>query len=67
MICEKCWDDAYWHSLSTGRDQYECYRELLEERQDSPCLPEVRTNTQSATRLPGKCATTGDTKSPATE
>ena len=34
MICEKCWGDAYLMMRNTGRDQYDCYRELLHERRD---------------------------------
>jgi len=37
MICEKCWADAYMRHLDTGKSQYACYLELLEERKDSPC------------------------------
>lgn len=39
MICEKCWADAAARVFGTGRDQYEAYRELLEERRDNPCSP----------------------------
>ena len=40
MICEKCWGDAYLMMRNTGRDQYDCYRELLHERRDNPCSQE---------------------------
>jgi len=40
MICEKCWANAYTRSYGTGKSQYECYLELLEERKDNPCPPE---------------------------
>ena len=66
MFCKKCWGDAYWRSLGSGRPQYECYYELLEERKDYHRPPEVRANTQSATQLPGKRATMENAKSPAT-
>ena len=36
-ICEKCWSDAYLMMRNTGRDQYDCYKELLDERKDAPC------------------------------
>jgi len=36
-VCEKCWSDAYMQSLDTGKSQYECYLELLSEREDDPC------------------------------
>ena len=39
MFCEKCWGDAYWRWQETGKSQYECYLELLEERKDNPCPP----------------------------
>lgn len=35
--CEKCWGDAYFRHTATGKDQHDCYRELLEERKDDPC------------------------------
>lgn len=38
--CEKCWSDAYIRSRLTGRPQADCYRDLLEERKESPCSPE---------------------------
>ena len=37
MACEKCWGDAYLRSLSSGKSQADCYRELLEERKNNPC------------------------------
>ena len=37
MTCEKCWGDAYFRSLSTGKSQIDCYYELLLERKDNPC------------------------------
>ena len=40
MICEKCWSDAYLRSYGTGKSQYQCYLELLEERKNNPCSPE---------------------------
>lgn len=39
-VCEKCWGDAYLRMLSNGKSQAENYRELLEERKNSPCKPE---------------------------
>lgn len=36
-ICEKCWGDAYIRMRNTGRSQYDCYLELLDERKDNPC------------------------------
>ena len=38
MVCEKCWADAYGRMRETGKEQYTCYLELLEERKDNPCL-----------------------------
>ena len=38
--CEKCWSDAYLRSRSSGKDQYECYIELISERAHNPCTPE---------------------------
>lgn len=38
--CEKCWGDAYVMSLTTWKDQADCYRELIQERNDNPCTPE---------------------------
>jgi len=40
MTCEKCWADAYRRTWIDGRAQAEHYRELLEERKDTPCSPE---------------------------
>ena len=40
MICEKCWADAYRRSYGTGKSQYDCYLELLDERKDNPCIPD---------------------------
>lgn len=40
IYCEKCWSDAYIRSRLTGRPQVDCYRDLLEERKESPCNPE---------------------------
>ena len=40
MICEKCWSDAYLRWMETGKSQYQCYLEILEERKDKPCSPE---------------------------
>jgi len=40
MICEKCWGDAYRRSFFSGKDQIDCYHELLEERKNNPCTPE---------------------------
>ena len=37
--CEKCWGDAYLRHLVTGKDQADCYRELLTERKKAPCSP----------------------------
>ena len=37
--CEKCWGDAYYRYLTTGKDQDVCYHELLLERADNPCTP----------------------------
>jgi len=38
--CEKCWSDAYHRMLAhPGKGQAEHYRELIEERKDSPCTP----------------------------
>jgi hypothetical protein len=42
MICEICWANAYTRSYGTGKSQYECYLELLEERKDNPCQPEAQ-------------------------
>lgn len=39
MVCEKCWADAFNRSYITGRDQSDCYQELLTERKDKPCTP----------------------------
>ena len=38
--CEKCWGDAYLRARTTGKPQYECYSDLLKEREDNPCSPE---------------------------
>lgn len=38
--CEKCWGDAYGRSICTGKDQVECYSDLLIERRDNPCTPQ---------------------------
>ncbi len=35
--CEKCWDDAYYRHITTGKPQAECYLELLKERATTPC------------------------------
>ena len=35
--CEKCWGDAYFRYLATGKDQSDCYIDLLRERKDNPC------------------------------
>jgi len=40
MICEKCWADAYPRACESGRSQYDCYLELLEERRENPCKPD---------------------------
>jgi hypothetical protein len=37
--CEKCWKDAYGRSIATGKDQHDCYLELLKEREKKPCTP----------------------------
>ncbi len=37
--CEKCWADAYGKRFETGKSQSECYRELLEERNENSCSP----------------------------
>lgn len=42
-VCEKCWSDAYFRSLSNGKSQSENYHELLEERKDNPCVTESTT------------------------
>lgn len=34
MICEKCWDDAYDMSISTGESQTDCYMQLIKERRE---------------------------------
>ena len=39
MMCEKCWGDAFTIAYGSGKNQSECYRELLEERKDNPCTP----------------------------
>jgi hypothetical protein len=38
--CEKCWGDAYFKSVITGKDHVECYKELLERRKNKPCTPQ---------------------------
>lgn len=38
--CEKCWSDAYFKSISTGKYQGECYQQLLEKRKNNPCSPQ---------------------------
>ena len=38
--CEKCWGDAYLRSLSVGKDQADCYKDLLRKRKDNPCSPQ---------------------------
>lgn len=35
--CDKCWGDAHLRSALTGRDQVDCFYEILEERKDNPC------------------------------
>jgi len=40
MTCEKCWSDAYMRSRWTGHSQAEEYKNLLNNRKDSPCTPE---------------------------
>lgn len=37
--CEKCWGDAYFRHITTGKDQADCYREILSERKDNHCTP----------------------------
>jgi hypothetical protein len=37
--CEKCWGDAYRRSRATGKPQYKCYAEILEERKNKICTP----------------------------
>lgn len=39
-VCEKCWGDAYGRAFATGKSQYDCYLELLKERENNPCTPE---------------------------
>lgn len=51
--CEKCWNDAYVQSLMNGRPQAEIYRELLEERRDNPCPPEVQHEHPGVQQSPG--------------
>jgi hypothetical protein len=38
--CEKCWSDAYFKSRYSGKDQAECYSELIKKRENDPCTPE---------------------------
>ena len=39
--CEKCWDDAFLRAREHPfKNQADCYRELLAEREDDPCTPE---------------------------
>lgn len=37
--CEKCWGDAYYRHITTGKSQSDCYKELLREREHNPCTP----------------------------
>ena len=37
--CEKCWGDAYYRHITTGKSQSYCYHKLLEERKNNPCSP----------------------------
>jgi len=40
-VCEKCWEDAYFRTLSDpAKSQYEHYVDLLLERRDTPCSAE---------------------------
>lgn len=39
MACEKCWEDAYFIALHSGRGQSAEYAALLEQRKDNPCTP----------------------------
>ena len=41
MACEKCWGDAYfrYRFVDSTKSQSDHYRELLEERKDTPCSP----------------------------
>lgn len=44
MACEKCWGDAYLRHINNPRKtQSDHYRELLEERRDTPCTQEEQT------------------------
>lgn len=38
--CEKCWRDASLRALLRGGHVADHYRELLEERRETPCTPE---------------------------
>lgn len=39
--CEKCWADAYRREwFDPSKSQAEHYRDLLEERKETPCTPE---------------------------
>ena len=41
MACEKCWGDAYLRWMSNPeKSQAEHYRDLLEERKNTPCTVE---------------------------
>lgn len=35
--CEKCWEDAFVMSMTSFLGHYECYKKILEERDDHPC------------------------------
>lgn len=42
--CEKCWGDAYLRWMSNPeKTQADHYRDLLDERKDSPCSVEEQT------------------------
>ena len=45
MACEKCWGDAYMRWMSDpSKTQAEHYRDLLDERKDSPCSEDEQRN-----------------------
>lgn len=37
--CEKCWSDAYFRSITTGKSQGECYNDILRMRGNNQCTP----------------------------
>jgi len=54
VMCEKCWNDAYFRMIHRGGCQTEHYYNLLKERKDNPCSLDEQMNVSQGENMTDK-------------